>query len=287
MRRAEDDSEIEDDDEDDDEDIQDWFSKSSHFLQHTSPILTHPNTFFAQYWVVYISSLLFKNFGQFIGSIFISFLHFKLPSFPSITARNVSSNNPRIISSRTTNLWRRHPTNPRLVILNINRRNKILQLAHDKLGHRGVYGTAKTISLRFLVASYFSDIDIMSKPATNVKSEQTNKMHIPITVSAPATLFTKVYLDIMLMPKAQRYRYIIAERDDLSGAAEGRKLKRATARTISQFIFEELICRYGAISEIVTDNGPEVKGATEELLRRHGNSPNPHFALQFASQRSC
>jgi len=54
------------------------------------------------------------------------------------------------------------------------------------------------------------------------------------------------------------------------GAAEGRKLKRATARTVSQFIFEELICRYGAISEIVTDNGPEVKGATEELLRRHG-----------------
>src|SRR5882724_9389861 len=70
--------------------------------------------------------------------------------------------------------------------------------------------------------------------------------------------------------QAQGYRYIIAARDDLSGAAEGRKLKRATARTVSQFIFEELICRYGAISEIITDNGPEVKGATEELLRRHG-----------------
>jgi len=107
-------------------------------------------------------------------------------------------------------------------------------------------------------------------------------MHIPITVSTPATLFTKVYLDIMLMPKAQGYRYIIAARDDLSGAAEGRKLKRATARTVSQFIFEELICRYGAISEIVTDNGPEVKGATEELLRRHG-IPQIHI-LPYNSQ---
>ena len=72
------------------------------------------------------------------------------------------------------------------------------------------------------------------------------------------------------MPKAQGYCYIIAARDDLSGAAEGRKLKQATARTVSQFIFEELLCHYGAIAEIVTDNGPKVKGATEELLRRHG-----------------
>ena len=97
-----------------------------------------------------------------------------------------------------------------------------------------------------------------------------NKLHIPITISAPATLFTKVYLDIMLMPKAQGYRYIIATRDDLSGAAEGQKLKQATTRTVSQFIFEELLCHYGAIAELVTDNGPEVKGATEELLRHHG-----------------
>jgi transposase InsO family protein len=74
----------------------------------------------------------------------------------------------------------------------------------------------------------------------------------------------------MVMPKAQGYRYIVAARDDLSGSAEGRKLKKASARAVSQFIFEELICRYGSIAEIVTDNGSEVKGATSELLRRHG-----------------
>ena len=85
-------------------------------------------------------------------------------------------------------------------------------------------------------------------------------------ISAPATLFTKVYLDIMLMHNAQGYCYIIAARDDLSGAAEGQKLKQATACTVSQFIFKELLCRYGAIAEIVTNNGPEVKEATEELL---------------------
>jgi Integrase core domain len=90
------------------------------------------------------------------------------------------------------------------------------------------------------------------------------------TILTPATLFTKVYLDIMMMPKAQGYQYIVAARDDLSGAAEGHKLKKGSARAVAQFIFEELICRYGSIAEIVMDNGSEAKGATDELLRRHG-----------------
>jgi len=52
------------------------------------------------------------------------------------------------------------------------------------------------------VALIFSDIEHYVKTCTNV-NHATNKLHIPITVSAPASLFTKVYLDIMLMPKAQ------------------------------------------------------------------------------------
>src|SRR5882724_5338716 len=101
-QKAEDDSEIEDDDEDDDEDIQDWFSKSSHFLGHTSPVLTHPDTFsHSTGWSTFqvfssriSDNLLDQNFH------FLSTL--QLPSFPLIMARKCSSNNPRIISSRTT-----------------------------------------------------------------------------------------------------------------------------------------------------------------------------------------
>ena len=74
------------------------------------------------------------------------------------------------------------------------------------------------------------------------------------------------------MPKVQGYRYIVAARDDLSGAAEGQKLKKASSHAVSQFIFEELICHYGNTVEIITDNGSEAKGATAELLR-HYNIP--------------
>ena len=72
------------------------------------------------------------------------------------------------------------------------------------------------------------------------------------------------------MPEAHGYRYIVAARDDLSKAAEGRALRKANSKQLSQFFWEQIICRYGTVGMVVTDNGPEVKGAFDELLRRYG-----------------
>lgn len=78
------------------------------------------------------------------------------------------------------------------------------------------------------------------------------------------------------MPKAQGFRYIVAARDDLSGAAEGRKLRKTSSQAIANFIFEELLCRYGAIGELVTDNGPETRDAVVILVQRYGI---PHIRI--------
>ena len=72
------------------------------------------------------------------------------------------------------------------------------------------------------------------------------------------------------MPEAHGYRYIIAARDDLTYVAEGRALRRADSKSTAKFFWEEIICRYGHIAEVVTDNGSEVKGAFERLLHRYG-----------------
>ena len=72
------------------------------------------------------------------------------------------------------------------------------------------------------------------------------------------------------MPQASSYKYIVAARNALSGAAEGRALTANTAKTVSKFIWEEIICRYGAIGQVTTDNGPEVKGAFTKLMDRYG-----------------
>ena len=42
------------------------------------------------------------------------------------------------------------------------------------------------------------------------------------------------------------------------------------SKNIARFLWEQIICRYGHIAEIVTDNGPEFKGATTILLKWYG-----------------
>jgi len=102
----------------------------------------------------------------------------------------------------------------------------------------------------------------MSDHVTNAKSESTVKMKIPVTISAPATIFTKVYVDVMDMTESiHGHKYIVCARDDLSRATECRALVKNDSISLMRFFWEQIYCRYGAIAQVVTDNGPEVKGA--------------------------
>jgi len=104
------------------------------------------------------------------------------------------------------------------------------------------------------------------------------------------------------MPRRKGYRYIVAARDDLSRATEGRALKKANAKSLAKFFWEQIYCRYGAVLQVVTDNGPEVKGAFEILLRRlkipqvrispynskaNGVVERGHFIIREAIVKSC
>jgi hypothetical protein len=83
---------------------------------------------------------------------------------------------------------------------------------------------------------------------------------------------------------------------------EGRALRKASASAIAKFVWEDIILRYGCIGRIVTDNGPEFKGAFSELLRNHdiplvlispynsqanGVVELGHFAIREALVKAC
>jgi hypothetical protein len=80
--------------------------------------------------------------------------------------------------------------------------------------------------------------------------------HILPTVAAPASLFRKAHVDTMYMPHTSGYRYIVQARCLLSSYPEHRKLCKENGSTIGTFIFEEILCCWGVLEEIVTDNGP-------------------------------
>lgn len=95
-------------------------------------------------------------------------------------------------------------------------------------------------------------------------------MEIPLTISKPSILFAKIYVDIMHMPLAHGFKYIVAAKDDLSGTSEAQPLRKANAKSLAKFFWEYIYGQYGAPLTVVTDNGPEVKEAFEKLLKRLG-----------------
>ncbi|KAJ3565119.1 hypothetical protein NP233_g7843 [Leucocoprinus birnbaumii] len=96
-----------------------------------------------------------------------------------------------------------------------------------------------------------------------------HRIHIPPTVPRPITLFRKAYIDTMLMPKSNGFRYIVHACCSLSSYPEFCMLRAENARTLGTFIFEDILCRWGAIEEIVTDNGPAFVQAAEFFSQRY------------------
>lgn len=167
-------------------------------------------------------------------------------------------------------LYKRGGNGPLKVIMNAEERLRILTQAHEELGHRGELATQELLKQRFYWPFMRVQVKhhIQSCHECQVRSVQ--KIEIPLTVSTPATIFIKIHVDVMLMPVAKGFRYIVAARDDLSRASEGRALKKANANALAQFFWEQVLCRYGAVGKVITDNGPEVKGAFQKLMRRYG-----------------
>jgi hypothetical protein len=130
------------------------------------------------------------------------------------------------------------------------------------------------------------------------------KRVISPTITIPeATIFSVVHLDVMLMPIGLKgKRYIIAARDSLTQVSIGKALRHANSSTIAKFLWKKVICEYGMIGKVITDNGPEVQKAFEILVakyhiphakispynsRANGVVERGHFIIREAITKAC
>jgi hypothetical protein len=134
-------------------------------------------------------------------------------------------------------------------------RLSLIRDAHDRLGHKGYYSTRRTIADRFWWPSLDSDIKWYVETCHQCQLRQTTQAQLPPTIDSPAPLFHKVYIDTMFMPRTSGFRYIVQAHCSLTAWPEWRALHVETGCTLGLFIFEDILCRWGAVREIVTDNG--------------------------------
>ena len=191
---------------------------------------------------------------------------------------------------------------PLIVVTDADHKYSILLHAHEKLGHRGIFAVKEIIGARFFWPNMRADIYHHIKSCHECQIRSLKRLEIPLTVSLPTVLFSKIYVDIMHMPPAHGYKYIVAAKDDLSGTSEAAPLRAATAKNLAKFFWEFIYCRYGAPQNVITDNGSEVKEAFERLLKRlnipqiritpynhHANGvvERGHFIIREALLKTC
>jgi hypothetical protein len=152
-------------------------------------------------------------------------------------------------------LWKRDPRGAHKRVLYHNRRIEAIHAAHDDVGHRGFYATHALITEQYWWPFLGHDVAWYVRTCHICQTRQTRQIRIPPVVATPAPLFSKCYIDTMFLPRSTGFGFIVQGRCSLTHYPEFRALRKETAQSIGDWIFQDILCRWGALVEIVSDNG--------------------------------
>jgi len=166
-------------------------------------------------------------------------------------------------------LWKKDPRMRHKLVLEEGKQLGILSQVHNKLGHKGIFTTRTCILECFWWPYFDDDVCWYLKTCHECQVRSTQHLYIPPTIPTPLSLFCKVYIDTMLMPRSNGFCYIVHGHCSLSSYPEWRMLQHKNSCTLGSFVFEDILCRWGAVEEIVTDNGPAFVQAVEYLSKQY------------------
>jgi len=167
-------------------------------------------------------------------------------------------------------LWRRQVQGCHQLYAPHSQCMALISDTHDNLGHKGFYLTRRTLVDRFWWPSLEQDARWFINTCHQCQLRQTTKIRIPPMVSLPAPLFQKLYVDTMLMPRVGGFCYITQAHCSLTTWPEWHALCAENGRTLGAFLFEEVLCHWGAVEEIVSNNSTPYITALDWLADRYG-----------------
>jgi hypothetical protein len=232
---------------------------------------------------------------------FLTTLH--KPDFESLQAQKRFIEKATKFYLKGDRMFKRNGTRPSLLVIrDSKKRIAVLTQAHENLGHKGEQAVYDLVRNRFYWPYLRTDVHHHVASCHECQIRNIKKMEVPLTISTPTAVFEKIYVDVMFMPPSDKFQFIVAAKDDLTGVTEASAIRKNNAETLAKFFWEKIICRYGIVGHVVTDNGPEVKGAFEILMQRmgipqihvspynkHANGvvERGHFILREAIVKSC
>jgi hypothetical protein len=164
----------------------------------------------------------------------------------------------------------------------MKKRLGVIWQAHDELRHKGSAVVTARLYHHFWWPSLDNDVRWFIRSCHQCQVRQFTGVLIPPTVQPPTALFRKAYMDMMSMPKTGGFKGIIQARCSLSAYPEARRVQEETGNMIATFIFEDILCRWGALEEIVTDNGSPFIKALDILGKKY-----KIFNIRISAYNSC
>jgi hypothetical protein len=97
-------------------------------------------------------------------------------------------------------LWKRQRNGYNQKVVPYSDHLELIVQAHDRMGHKGREAVARLLADRFWWPTLFEDVKGYLKTCHECQLRAVDKVHIPPTITIPATLFSKVHIDTMHMP---------------------------------------------------------------------------------------
>ena len=154
---------------------------------------------------------------------------------------------------------------------------------HELSAHFGFKTTYSKVRERYYWRGMLKDIETYVKSCDKCqrrgKPKQKHELY-PIEIEEP---FARIGIDIVgPLPVTHRgNKYIVVAMDYFTKWPEAKALKEANAKEVSNFIYDEIICRHGCPKRILSDRGTHfnnqmVKQLLEKFEVKHGFSTPYH-----------
>ena len=168
-------------------------------------------------------------------------------------------------------LYRLHKTNP-LRVIKDTEKDIILFGVHNLSGHFGKENTIHKARKRFWwytidkdIRNYVDNCDICQRRG---KPHQREPLHPIANFTNP---FDQIGIDLVgpLPITSRGNRYITVATDYLTRWPEAKAIPDTTANTVAKFIFEEIVCRYGCPTVLLSDQGTHFRNDLVDNLCHH------------------
>jgi hypothetical protein len=195
----------------------------------------------------------------------------RIPELDEKAHRNLVRAASHFFVSEEGRLYKKGIDTTHKLVVDKSQRMYLIKASHDSLGHRGFYATKTLIGERFWWPEMERDVSWYCKTCDICQKRQKLLVKIPPIVTHTPSIFQVLHADTMHMtPKSNGCGHIVHGRCGMTSWMEGRPVRDENGKTIANWLFEDIICRWGCITEIVTDNGGPYRSAVAWLEQKYG-----------------